>query len=107
MVKYNGADISYHSVWDYTVLRHAHSWTYSEYQHQLDRSSLAEKKRIMQGTPTEWFEETARDCIVIYDWAKAGDNLGIDFMNQAYPLGHSQILKAGYRLAYLLNKLFE
>ena len=106
-VKYNGVDISYHSVWDSQMLRHAHTWSYSEYQHQLDRCSVEEKKQIMQGTPRNWFEQTAKDCIVIYDWAKAGDNLGTDFMNKARLLGESQILKAGYRMAYLLNKLFE
>ena len=106
-VKYNGVDISYHSVWDYAMLRSIHSWSYSEYQHQLDRCSSEEKKQIMQGAPRGWFEQTAKDCVVIYDWAKAGDNLGVDFMNQAHTLGESQILKAGYRLAYLLNMLFE
>ena len=105
-VKYNGVDISYHSVWDYAMLRHAHMWSYTEYQQQLDRSSAQEKKRIMQGTPRDWFEQTARDCIVIYDWAKPGENLGVDFMNKARNLGESQMVIAGYRLAYLLNKLF-
>ena len=105
-VKYNGVDVSYHSVWDSYMLRHAHTWSYSEYQFQLDRCSAEEKKQIMQGTPREWFEETARDCIVIYDWAQPGENLGIDFMNRAHVLGENQILKAGYRMAYVLNQLF-
>jgi len=106
-VKYNGVDISYHSVWDYAMLRHAHAWSYSEYQYQLDRCSAEEKNKIMQGTPTAWFEEIARDCVVIYEWAKPGDNLGVDYMNKARFLGEDQMLKAGYRMAYLLNKLFE
>ena len=106
-VKYNGVDISYHSVWDYAMLRHIHSWSYTEYQQQLDRRSTEEKEQIIQGNPREWFEQTAKDCVVIYDWAKPGDNLGVDFMNTAHTLGENQILKAGYRLAYLLNKLFE
>ena len=105
-VKYNGADISYHSVWDYAMLRHAHSWSYTEYQQQLDRYSVEDINRIVQGTPRDWFEETARDCVIIYDWAKPGENLGVDFMNTARDLGESQIVKAGYRLASLLNKLF-
>ena len=106
-VKYNGADVSYHSVWDSYMLRHAHSWSYTEYQQQLDRCSVEEKKQIMQGAPREWFEQSAKDCVIIYEWAKPGDHLGVDFMNKARFLGESQMLKAGYRLAYLLNKLFE
>ena len=106
-VNYNGTELSYHSVWDYAMLRHAHTWSYTEYQHQLDRCSAEDKKQIMQGTPREWFGQSAKDCVIIYEWAKAGDNLGVDFMNKAHVLGENQILKAGYRLAYLLNKLFE
>jgi len=106
-VKYNGVDMNYHSVWDYAMLRHSNTWSYSEYQHQLDRFSDSEKKQVMQGTPREWFEQTAKDCIVIYDWAKPGENLGVDFMVKARGLGESQIAKAGYRMAYLLNMLFE
>ena len=105
-VKSGGADISYHSVWDNVMMRQAHAWSYSEYQQQLDRCSAKEKSLIMQGTPREWFEQTARDCVVIYDWVKPGDQLGVDFMIKARPLGESQMLKAGYRLAYMLNKLF-
>jgi len=105
-VKYNNAEVSYHSVWDSYMLRSAHAWSYSEYQHQLDRCSAKEKQQIVQGTPREWFAQTAKDCAVIYDWAKAGDTLGVDFTNEARCLGESQLLKAGYRMAYLLNKLF-
>jgi len=105
-VKYNGVDISYHSVWDYAMLRHAHSWSYTEYQQQLDRYSITEKKQAMQGIPREWFEQTAKDCVIIYEWAKPDDNLGVDFMLKARVLGENQMLIAGYRLAYMLNKLF-
>ena len=105
-VKYNGVTMMYHHVWDYAMLRHAHTWSYIEYQHQLDRCSADEKQQIMQGNPREWFAQSAKDCVVIYEWAKADDELGVDYMNKAHPLGESQILKAGYRLAYLLNKLF-
>ena len=106
-VKYNGADVGYHSLWDAYMLRSAHTWSYSEYQFQLDRCSAAEKKQIVQGTPRDWFEQTARDCDIIYQWAKPGDSLGIDFKNKAHFLAESQMLKAGYRMAYLLNKLFD
>ena len=106
-VIYNGAEVTYHSVWDFHMLRHAHTWSYTEYQQQLDRCSAKEKMQIMQGSPREWFEQSAKDCVVIYEWANPGDALGVDFMNKAHFLGESQMLKAGYRMAYLLNKLFE
>ena len=105
-VVYNGEKMSYHTVWDKAMLRDAHTWSYTEYQQQLDRCSAKEKKQIMQGAPREWFRQTAKDCVVIYEWAKPDDTLGKDFMNKAHFLAESQMLKAGYRMAYLLNKLF-
>ena len=105
-VIYIGEDRSYHSVWDDAMMRHAHAWSYTEYQHQLDRCSVKEKKQIMQGNPREWFEQSAKDCIIIYEWAKPGDKLDFNFIYRAHTLGENQMVKAGYRLAYLLNKLF-
>lgn len=106
-VKLRGKEMTYHAVWDYGVLEDIHNWSYQEYQHQLDRFSSKEKKKIMAGTPEEWFQESAVNCKVIYDWAKSGDNLGQDFINQAHSLPEQQIIKAGYRLAGILNGLFD
>ena len=105
-VKYNGVERTYHTVWDGVMLNHANPWSYVEYQRELDRFSSKEKKQIVQGSPREWFEQTARDCVIIYDWAKEGDELGVDFMVKARPLAERQMVIAGYRLAYVLNKLF-
>ena len=105
-VKYNGVERSYHAVWDGLMLNNANPWSYTEYQRELDRFSANEKKQVTQGTPREWFEQTARDCAIIYDWAKPGDELGVDFMVKAHALGERQMLIAGYRLAYVLNQLF-
>jgi hypothetical protein len=44
---------------------------------------------------------------VQFEWAKPDARLGQDFLNKALPLVESQIRKAGYRLARLLNGLFD
>lgn len=102
-----GQSYSYHSTWDTGIIETTHKWSYTEYQQQLDRCSKQEKKRIAAGTPREWFHETAVDCQHIYDMAPEGSELSTDFMNAAHPLAESQILKAGYRLARILNELFN
>lgn len=33
---------------------------------------------MTEGTPVEWFEESARRCREIYDWVQPGDELGQD-----------------------------
>lgn len=105
-IKLNGKAYSYHSVWDTHVIESAHRWGYMEWQHQMDRCSKKEKKAIVAGTPRDWFHENAVNCRVIYDMATADSEQGKDFLNAAHPLAESQILKAGYRLAAILNELF-
>lgn len=102
----NGADMSYHAAWDWGVLQGAHGWSYTEYQQQLDHLSKQEIAEICKGTPQEWFHQSAVGCRVIYDWAKPGEKLGKPFVNATYLLPERQLVKAGYRLAAVLNELF-
>ena len=45
-------------------------------------------------------------CEAQFEWAKPGQRLGQDFLNEALPLIERQIRNAGYRLARVLNELF-
>lgn len=103
----NGKEYEYHQVWDTQVLELAHNWHYMEWQHQLDRCSPEEKAHIAAGSPRDWFYESAVRCRKIYDMAPANSIQGKDFLNAARPLAESQLLKAGYRLARILNELFS
>lgn len=105
-VELYGKKVSYHTVWDSNVLEQPHKWYYKEWQHQLDRCSKKEKKAIAAGTLREWFHENAVDSRVIYELAQPGSKLGKDFMNTVHPIAERQILRAGYRLASILNQLF-
>lgn len=105
-VKMGDKEYSYHAVWDSNVLEQPHKWYYMEWQHQLDRCNKEEKAALAKGTPREWFHQTAVDCRIIYDLASPNGELGKDFMNAAHPIAEKQILKAGYRLARVLNELF-
>ena len=53
-----------------------------------------------------WFHQTAVECRDIYALAPPGCELGRDFINAASPRVERQILRAGYRLAKVLNDLF-
>ncbi|MDR2040488.1 MAG: S1/P1 nuclease [Bacteroidales bacterium] len=105
-VKLNGTQYSYHAVWDSQIIDRYRKWGYMEWAHQLDRCTKKEIKEMASGTPREWFHQTAVDCRVIYEWASPNEELGKDFLNVAIFLAESQILKAGYRLAGVLNLLF-
>ncbi len=105
-VIYGGKKVSYHSVWDDGLIGSVHRWNYMEYNHQLGNLSRQEAKAIVAGDPVEWERGNARDCKVIYDWASPDVTLGKVFNNLGKPLADSQIQKAGYRLAKVLEDIF-
>ncbi len=96
----------YHSVWDSQINESMHRWSYTEWQQQLDRLNREEKKKITQGTPRDWFSQNAKECRIIYEWAPADSNPGINFLNKAIKLSETQMTKAAYRLAKILNDIF-
>lgn len=107
--KIEGTPYILHKYWD-GLPDMAHRWSYAGYVEQLDRCSKAERRALAAGTPLEWAAENAERCRVIYDWVKADEELtkrrSHALMLKAQPLCDEQILKAGYRLARLLNELF-
>ena len=105
-LKWYGKPTNYHKVWDSSVLEGNHGWSCTEYAQILDRATKKEQKAIVAGTPADWFEDSAKSCQVIYEWAQSGDNLGRNFVNGARDLTLDQVTKAGYRLAHILNELF-
>ena len=105
-VVFNGKECSYHSVWDSGIISAQHKWHFVEWQQQLDRRTKKQKREIMAGTPRDWFHQTAVDCRDIYDMAPAGCTLARAFINETAPIAERQILRAGYRLAKVLNDLF-
>ena len=106
----DGREYNYHSFWDSSAIEMNHRWNYMEWQHQLDRCTKREKKAIAAGTPRDWMAENARECRIIYVWAQPEQRFEKgetrDFLNIVHPLAERQILKAGYRLAAVLNGLF-
>ena len=106
----NGRPSEFHSFWDSGVLDLNHRWGYVEYRHQLDRLTKKEIRAVTAGTPRDWLEESAPDCRVIYEWTKPGQKFtkteARDLLNTVHPFAEEQILKAGYRLAAVLNQLF-
>ncbi|WP_295940743.1 S1/P1 nuclease [uncultured Alistipes sp.] len=96
-----------HHVWDNEIITTTRIWSVTEWAEELDRASRQEKAAIAAGTARDWLHDSAVKCEVQFEWAKPDERLGQDFLNKAVPLVESQILSAGYRLARLLNELFD
>ena len=107
-VKLHGVETNYHKIWDGQLLDSRHKfWGFQDYRHALDNYTDEEIARMTEGPPVEWFEESARRCREIYDWVQPGDELGQEFYNARAPFAEYQLVLSGYRLAKVLNALFD
>lgn len=95
-----------HATWDEDVVDFAHHWTYTEWVEQIDRASKKERKAIEQGTFDDWARETYEICKDIYDDTPEGTQVSYDYIAKYTPVVEQQLLKAGIRLARILNEIF-
>ena len=95
-VKLHGVETNYHKIWDGQLLDSRHKfWGFQDYRHALDNYTDEEIARMTEGTPVEWFEESARRCREIYDWVQPGDELGQEFYNARAPFAEYQLVLSG------------
>ena len=104
-------EISLHSLWDSRIIDSARQWSYSEWRDQLDRTSKKYKKDIMSGTYEEWFTTTVAEAAKLYDYVESTGEivpmLSYQYVYDFTPLLEQQLLHGGYRLAYVLNEIFD
>jgi len=102
--------MKYHDVWDSFIIEYYRTWSYTEWQQNIDRVSDAEARNIVKGGVDDWFHDTAVYCQHIYDMAPPNATLDknqtFDFLNSAILITEHQLINAGYRLAYVLNNIF-
>ena len=107
-VKWKEIDTNLHSYWDTAVIEDAKIWSSIEWTAFID-ISMNRKQRlaIQSGEPIDWFVETVVSAKYIYDNTRRNQNLTPSYARNQTPLLESQFLKAGYRLAALLNDIFK
>lgn len=98
--------LAYHTVWDLGIIQYARYFSATEWAAEIDRVDKTDVKRWLKGTPQDWFEESAVDCLIQWELVHPDKLVDQDAMNVAVPLIEGQIVKAGYRLAHVLNSLF-
>ena len=109
-LKYKGQTKAYHGLWDQQSTTDSNPELAKDlyaYRDYIDRYTKEEREAMAQGDPWSWARETAKACRPIYDWAKPGDSIDQSFFVEHKDLTESQIAKAGYRLARLLNDFFD
>lgn len=107
---------SYHKFWDGGVFAANYPGLfYSDLQRMFDCIPQSRKDELTKGTLEEWFEESARTCLCIYQLTPKAPKGATDdelpvidrrLCNQYGELMALQIEKAGLRLAKVLNDVF-
>lgn len=105
-VKYFGAQKKLHSVWDSDIIESAHRWSYTEWQEQIDRVTRKQKRAMIQGAPVDWIEECVTLAADVYACSTTGKNLSYDYVAYYTPIIEEQLLKAGLRLASILEEIY-
>lgn len=110
-VKWFGQNTNLHSIWDSKMIDAARKWGYTEWTEQLDIADKKYIKSVQQGSYEEWFTETVSQAAAIYEYV---ENLSVENPNLSYqyvydfsPVLEDRLLIAGYRLAYVLNSIFD
>lgn len=106
-VVYNGKKRDFHGLWDSGLVGAVNPWSYTDLAKALDRSSEAEIAEIVKGDVYDWGEEVARTALRLRKY-KANDVIDpAQFKHECLEDGELLIAKAGYRLAKVLNEIFE
>lgn len=106
MVKFFGQAKRLHTIWDTNLVESAHKWSYTEWQKQIDRASEEVMASYREGTIAEWAKETYEVAKLVYASAPEGTKLSYDYVAQVAPVIEDQFLRAGIRLAHLLNTIY-
>lgn len=107
-VRFFGRETNLHTVWDTDLVEAAHRWSYTEWAEQIDNGrSKADRKRIATGTPDDWVRETHGICTRVYADTPEGMEISYDYVARFAPVVEDQLLRAGLRLAALLNEIYR
>lgn len=103
---YFNRDNNLHSVWDAALVESAHKWSYTEWQHEIDRTDDATIAKIAEGTPDDWGRETHLIATQVYLKIPQGFKASYDYVAEWTSVIEQQLLKGGIRLAKLLDSIY-
>ena len=109
-LKFKGESRRVHMLWDTMPESLYSEWTCEDFHKHLCTHSDKERKDICKGSPFEWLKQMTPDYRGIYDLVDP--DVDLCYTPQANKekmqrLCNRQLAWAGYRLAHILNTVFE
>lgn len=106
-LKFFGRDTNLHSIWDGSLMNSGHSWSYTEWQQQLDRLSPEQEAVEVAGNVDSWAKETHQIANRVYDYFPENTKVSYNEVAAWTPVIETQLLRGGLRLARILNAIFD
>ena len=107
-VIYGGKPLKkYHSLWDGIVFGALFPWGFSDCALLLDTHSPQEIAEMTKGDIYDWGKDSATVSRPVHEYKEGAVIDAHDYKNRFASLAEMQICKAGYRLAKILNDIFE
>lgn len=106
-IEWFGRKTDLHSIWDENLVEASRKWSYSEWQQNIDIADEKQIAQMAQGTPLDWLNQTVDIGKEIYLHTQQGQNCQYDYIMYGFPIIEQQFLRAGYRLATLLNQIYN
>lgn len=104
-VQWMGEDTNLHSVWDSQMIN-SKQLSYTELaQHLNRRVTPAMTKAWQRATPAQWLDESIAIRPMVYNIPE-NQALSYEYLYVNYPIVEQQLLKAGIRLAGILNEIY-
>jgi hypothetical protein len=94
-----------HSVWD-SQLIDFQQLSYTEYAAAINHTALAQRNEWQKAPISQWLFESNQIANKLYTEIKPGDTLNYKYNFTHVAIVNQQLLKAGVRLAGVLNQIF-
>ncbi|MDD2289491.1 MAG: S1/P1 nuclease [Bacteroidales bacterium] len=113
-VIYKGKEIRYHNIWDTNILVDRYLGGPADFAYYCDplmnrslskKEALRRQKEIQKGSIEDWCRDVSSRIGPVFE-PEPGSEITKDQLQVFGPLGREMILRAGYRLAALLNEVF-
>lgn len=104
-VKWFNNDTNLHSIWD-SQLIDFQQLSYTEYAAAINHTTIAQRAEWQKAPLSQWLYESNQVAEKLYIEIKPGETLSYKYNFSHLETLNQQMLKAGVRLAGVLNKLF-
>lgn len=106
-VRFDNRNVKYHTFWDDEIFTRRNPFSFSDTALLLDTWSDERIAATVAGGPYDWAEESARISYPVHAYKEGAELKRVKYLNEFTPLAEDQIRRAGYRLAKLLNDIFD